>query len=780
MKFHPVSFSLILLLAGCRSDPYPTEGDLRFTPQKAKREPRPSAAYKIKHAVEFTEGVPGIIPIEVQIPGNDPVIELKNPPYAALEENRMYVDQSDPNDIKIRWTPDFFAADDPRRPGLEKRYYSVIVHIYSKSNPEIFSEDEIYFSVLNKKGEFKITGNDFLVIKEGQSLHEVYTIINEDFPNYQHELDFTSTIRKEFFDMVKYFSIQTDPRDKSKHYLVSTSSIPFDFVQIKNVIAGQIEEEANSLDLSQSTQDLAEELVLSYKCAEKKDKYFDGCKIKTQILLEARDRSHTPAYHRIHLEIHDTRTDPFISMPTAVSKGSNVNFTITASDNNREYNPRIHLRKPQGPVYGKLRCYNLDSEGNREDNPERVYDNENSCSYLLSPSPKPNESDISTDGSFTRRIEVSWTNIPEGQFDENAILQELVFEVCTIGKTKNSFDHCLAKSVSFNNVYIPRNGPVFLLEEIGTIYENINRKVYISLPIREPDDETQKSHLTNIDAVVTPIRRSSPQNFSSNDEPKKIPVVWNKDKETIEFLSPAYTGLSTVELTVTAESIYKIESSITFSIDIETVSDRLFISTNDLMTEDPEVSNARLDEMAKIVKKVIIDTPHLDKLPPGIRQSLEKFGIKYFKDIIDRENISERRFFLAQSAGSLKRINGNLFLSDLENDESSPTMVSYDASSNTWPASKCQELFFIDKKPADPGAQMLQMITSIPVAVRCKKTERITLPDNKVATTDKTFVIFGFDYHKLKSDSKDEDPTGYESDEKTIENWRMTQTHYSY
>ena len=753
MKFNSVFVFLLLLICSCDSNPYP-EGSIKLFPQKAKKEPRPSIAFDVQEGVEFTEGTPGHISLKVSVPGNDPDIQLRNLPFVSNKKNEMYLDNSDPENLKIRWTPDYSAADDLKHPRRNWRRYVITVELSSRSRPEIFTKFDIDFHVIDKRRDFRIVGSGSIVLKEGESLNEIYTVINKDFPNTLHDFDFTRDF-KSHTHIIKYFSLIPGQEDITKFHLVS-DALPYDFLRHND---GDLLKKLFPFHYQNKNSHIKPDPI--YTCNSRYDS-FKGCRITGAILIKATDHTDTSAYYSIDFDVRDTRMDSLISMPQIVSKGRNINFTITAVDNNREYKPRIYLQRPQKAVFGNLRCYNLDSQGRRERPDEESLDNDSACSNLSNSSMVPVESDISSDKTFERRVDVAWTEIPESLLAEDVSPQELIFKICTLGEARRIFNNCLERTVSFGAEFVPPPGPVFTWnEEEKTIYTRRNSPVTIPFSIREFDNRDQKSYLTNIQAKLTKV------DYKGETTTSSVLAYWDREEEIIKFQAPNMQGSSTIEFTVTAKSRYQIESSTTFSLDIETISETLFIQTEDLQTADGEVSNRRLDNIAKVVHKIVIDTPHLDRLPPGIKESLKDLGIKYEKNVLEGRDMSLRKFSLVSNS-VLPNVKGNIFFSDLEENESAPVMVYHDESFNPSPNVACKQIFFIDKRPEDPINKINQMITSIPLAVKCnKKEEEGTGTNRKI--TQKVYVVMGFDYDKIKSDLT--------MDETVIKGWKQRQLH---
>ena len=102
---------LTVFLLSCESNPYPQDETIQSIRQLQDHLVPSPVSINIKNGVEFTEGEPNFIPIiEAQVPGDDPVINLIDIPPFTDKENEMYVDDSDPDNLKIMWTPDYSAG----------------------------------------------------------------------------------------------------------------------------------------------------------------------------------------------------------------------------------------------------------------------------------------------------------------------------------------------------------------------------------------------------------------------------------------------------------------------------------------------------------------------------------------------------------------------------------------------------------------------------------------------------------------------------------------------
>ena len=744
-SLHPVFLAVFLL--SCESNPYPDTESLQSIRQVQDHITRPPVSINIKNGVEFVEGKQNFIPImEAQVPGGDPLIVLKNiPPFTNIE-NKMYVDDSDPENLKIVWTPDYLAANSVNYISKDYKTYDIIVEVSSQSNPGLVGAREVYLHVKNARKNFRIEGPSLLEIQEGESKRLPFKIINDEFPNAPHVVSHSLIAANTIFNnYVNQVEIEIDPEDPLKFYL-NVNFLPFDFLRFNDIVK-----------YNQYLSTKGHSVINPFICHQ------TSCTLRTKISIHVRDPDYRLTSLHLSVVVKDMRKPPVVIAPSRIKLEKNVRFPIIAFDPNREYRPRIHLHSIIGNMPGgDLRCHDLDSNGTRKENSRKDY----FCGNLSTGDIPPTEADESPDETFNRIINVEWLNIPENLLaNENALTWN--FEICTIGnqrinKNKNEilFNNCKIHTVILeNDNFVPPPGPVF--EDVTRepiLYTKKNHTVEIPLPISESDDKSLPPYSVSVKALIT--KKSD----DGTTLPQNINARWDVDNETIVFKSPNSYAKYELEFTILALSRFGIESTDNFSIDFETIPPELFITTNDLVGDTD--TDKKLDYLAfNIAKDIFIHTPHLDRLPPVIRQTLEEMGVVFNKNILNKEDLSKREIYFETSK---TRISSKVFLSDIGENEIAPTLVYYDKGKRTNPLSICEEIFSIGKKPED---NINSLKSSLPVAIRCMiitDPERKTPPSDFQRGHDKAhgivFVIMGFEYDKLQAADT--------SDQSIVENWK--------
>ena len=204
-KLYFFSLAVLFVLTGCESNPYPANGHLELAKQEERRKTKKTIGLKIgrggQKVFNFTEGVPGEILIEVQVPANDPWVFIKNRPETE-GIHRMYFD---PVESKIKWTPSFRAADHPTALGegvklydIAKRvkFYLLDLDIFSLSDPKILINQTLLLKIQNRSEDFRILGPTEVTLTEGERFTAEFTIINKDFPNQPHTVKYNNAHRE--------------------------------------------------------------------------------------------------------------------------------------------------------------------------------------------------------------------------------------------------------------------------------------------------------------------------------------------------------------------------------------------------------------------------------------------------------------------------------------------------------------------------------------------------------------------------------------------------------
>ena len=626
------------------------------------------------------------------------------------------------------------------------------MEVSSRSNPNLVALREVFFHVKNARRNFRVDGSRSFEMQEGNSLRIPFTIVNDDFPKAPHSITYTIPDNNIQLNLLNQLQIEIDEKDPLKFYV--NLNIPFDFIRLNRIM------KYNRLFV------LKEEDTLGFETRKISPYECDGtsCLLNGAFAILIRDPDFRLTTLDLLFKLTDIRQPPRVIAPSNIKIEKNVRFPIMAYDLNKEYRPRIRLKSITGNMPGgDLKCY--DENPNGKDISSKNTD-PLPCDRLFVEGTPASEADESPDQTFYRVVNVEWLNIPENLLaNEDALTWD--FEICTIGnqfinkKTKEIlFNNCIIHTVILeNDDFVPPPGPVF---EHGKrepmLYFKNNDTVNIPLHISESDDKDIAPHNVSVKAVITKKQEDA--------EPRNINARWDPDNETIIFRSPSIYGIYEIKFTVLAFSRYGAQSTENFSIDFETIPPELFITTSDLIG-DPHIDK-KLDYVAlNTTKDIFIHTPHLDRLPPAIQQTLEGMGVIIRKNVLHKEDLSKREIY---SETTKTRLPSKIFLLDLQENETVPTLVYYDKGKKTNPLSFCEEIFSISKKPED---DINSATSTLPVAIRCiiiTDPTRNTPPSDFQRGGNKqngiVFVIMGFEYNKLQA----EDP----SDQVRVKGWKKT------
>lgn len=123
---------LVLSLAACEQDPYKGKGDLQ-DPSNPKDKPivdeKPEGALGlyVPDQMLFVEGSTGEYLIKASVPsGGTLMVEVKDLPPGMV---------FDAANLKLVWTPDYQAANDPNNPNTNSKQYKIETKVYDKRKP---------------------------------------------------------------------------------------------------------------------------------------------------------------------------------------------------------------------------------------------------------------------------------------------------------------------------------------------------------------------------------------------------------------------------------------------------------------------------------------------------------------------------------------------------------------------------------------------------------------------------------------------------------------------
>ncbi len=167
----PLAF---LVLVGCNSNPYPTDGEITRTPERNPWEVRPAFGIDAPDLMSFKEGSEGFYRVAVRVPSGDPVIV-----WEGLPDGIVY----DQLKGELKWVPDFDAANDPTDASVRTRQYPVNIILSSTTDRITSIRKSILMQVQDTPRPVVISGlrSDYS-INEGQSVEVArFEVSSADF-----------------------------------------------------------------------------------------------------------------------------------------------------------------------------------------------------------------------------------------------------------------------------------------------------------------------------------------------------------------------------------------------------------------------------------------------------------------------------------------------------------------------------------------------------------------------------------------------------------------------
>lgn len=181
-KFLVIGLAALSLLA-CKQDPYGGKEVNDVPPKpKSKPEPLPGAdSLQIEKMMLFVENQQGIFAIKASVKGvGAPVIQFQGLPSGV---------SYDPATMKLSWTPDYAAGNDPTNPNILMRDYRVKVSLFSSDDPATERlADEITLRVADMARPASVRPPLDMTVSEGQQLVHRVTFEDQEYPNGPFEI----------------------------------------------------------------------------------------------------------------------------------------------------------------------------------------------------------------------------------------------------------------------------------------------------------------------------------------------------------------------------------------------------------------------------------------------------------------------------------------------------------------------------------------------------------------------------------------------------------------
>lgn len=289
--------AVAVITTGCKQNPW--EGRDRVVQAKPPELPPrlPPLTLNAPQSVELLEGNTLELPLSPSVPApGKPMITVKGLPDGAIFE---------PETSTIHWVADFESANDPRNPAITTRTYPLEFIIASSENPVTVNTFHTLLVVRDVPRTTSLNlPTSAIELTEGQELTQAIAIESEDFPQGPFELHVQN--------LPVGAAIHRDLANPGRFLVKYTP--PFSMVNVSEAFS-------------------------SYRT------YLDR-----DLEVEIFGPRGVTAKGKVTWRIYDSRQKPLIRVPSTITQGTTVGFTITTEDPNGEKPPLLSL-EPR-PAFG--------------------------------------------------------------------------------------------------------------------------------------------------------------------------------------------------------------------------------------------------------------------------------------------------------------------------------------------------------------------------------------------------------------------------------------------
>jgi hypothetical protein len=601
LKFLP----LLLILGACESDPYPQSGgEIVNGRAPQQRQTAPAFSIDVVSTLRFREGIQGSYPIKFHVPKGTADFNFVGLPdgmeYNAEKKTLVY-------------KPGFDAANDPDDPFVKVTRTPVTVWLREQGNTTVAIRKDIVVEVSDTPRGFNVTGTVSNVnIDEGESYERSFEFINEDFPSGPFTVK-TTNLPKEFEVSVE------------GNQVTMTMNPDFYFVSVDNT--------CNYWSCYREWEDGKIEIIAP-----------DGRRI----------------VQNIEVKVNDERKTAKFVIPDEIEQGLEVNFVVSAMDENAEIEPVITLKNQ--PRDGSITFEKL--------------------------------SNVKKDLKQTH-MKLSWKDIPE---ERRGTSTDFNFEACVYNKSKQK-TNCVTESVTVKISEQTHSAPVITrdvwplghIEYIG----HMKSKDFI-LKIVDGDDDSRSMGSVKI----------FPENMRDMVKIKNGRLeVTAKDAGIQQFKVVARSkfGIESTE-SFAFEGLPKDWSSVLYLVDSlrskEALANKALFDSVDIANPDFQALDRRLlsnretlvigteilknssqvtnvEELRTKFKNIVLMSPALPLLQGELDAEIKKLGITYrgkFTDVLPGQKLEDYYFLIGKDV-DLKYPKRRVKLSGLLTDESANPLL---------------------------------------------------------------------------------------------------------
>ncbi len=396
LKFLP----LLFILGACESDPYPQSGgEIVNGRAPQQRQTAPAFSIDVVSTLRFREGIQGAYPIKFHVPKGQPEYS-----FTGLPDGMSFDEEKQ----KLVYKPGFDAANDPDDPFVKVKRVPVTIWLREKGNTTVAIKKDVVVEVNDTPRGFSVTGSVSNVnIDEGESLDRSFEFINEDFPSGPFTVK-TSNLPKEF-------EVTVDGNQVSMKM-----SPDYYFVTVDNT--------CNYWNCYREWDEGKIEIIAP-----------DGRRI----------------VQNIEVKVNDERRTPKFVIPDEIEQGLEVNFVVSAMDQNAEVEPVITLKNQ--PRDGSITFEKL----------------------ILA------KNDLKQ-----THMKLTWKDIPE---DRRGTSSDFRFEACVYNKSKQ-VNNCVTETVTVKISEQTHSAPVITRDSwpLGHIeYIGHMKSAGFTLQVVDGDDDSR-------------------------------------------------------------------------------------------------------------------------------------------------------------------------------------------------------------------------------------------------------------------------------------------------